>query len=110
MSEFSRWLTRKYPEYLLEQDTPMQQNAPAQSAAEILRQRQQKRAAEQGNVPTQQNQDAKAAAERLKQRMQQRQNAGNAGAGANAGGNAGTGTGGSVKDFMNDKNLDSNKA
>jgi len=101
MSEFSRWLTRKYPEYLLEQDAPMQQNAPAQSAAEILRQRQQKRAAGgQGGAPMQQNQDAQAAAERLKQRMQQRQNAGNAGAGG----------GGSVKDFMNDKNLDSNKA
>ena len=100
MSEFSRWLTRKYPEYLLEQDAPMQQNAPAQSAAEILRQRLQKKAAGQGGAPMQQNQDAQAAAERLKQRMQQRQNAGNAGAGA----------GGSVKDFMNDKNLDSNKA
>jgi hypothetical protein len=109
MSEFSRWLTRKYPEYLLEQDAPMQQNAPAQSAAEILRQRLQKRAAEQGNVPTQQNQDAaQAAAERLKQRMQQRQGAG--GTGANAGGNAGAGASGSVKDFMNDKNLDSRKA
>jgi hypothetical protein len=99
MSEFSRWLTKKYPEYLLEQDTPMQQNPPAQSAAEILRQRLQKKAAGQGGTSTQQNQDAaQAAAERLKQRMQQRQGAG------------GTGTGGSVKDFMNDKNLDSNKA
>jgi hypothetical protein len=79
MSEFSRWLTRKYPEYLLEQDAPMQQNPPAQSAAEILRQRLQKRAAGaggQGGAPAQQNQDAQAAAERLKQRMQQRQNAG----------------------------------
>jgi len=110
MSEFSRWLTRKYPEYLLEQDVPMQQNAPAQSAAEILRQRLQKRAGGQGGAPMQQNQDAQAAAERLKQRMQQRQNAGGTGTGtgANAGGNAGTG--GSVKDFMNDKNLDSRKA
>ena len=111
MSEFSRWLARKYPEYLLEQDAPMQQNAPAQSAAEILRQRQQKRAGGQGGAPMQQNQDnAQAAAERLKQRMQQRQGAGGTGAGANAGGNAGAGGGGSVKDFMNDKNLDSRKA
>jgi hypothetical protein len=94
-------LARKYPEYLLEQDTPMQQNAPAQSAAEILRQRLQKRAAGQGSAPAQQNQDAaQAATERLKQRMQQRQGAGGTGAGG----------GGSVKDFMNDKNLDSNKA
>jgi hypothetical protein len=77
MSEFSRWLTRKYPEYLLEQDVPMQQNAPAQSAVEILRQRLQKRAAAgQGGASTQQNQDAKAAAERLQQRMQQRQGGG----------------------------------
>jgi len=81
MSEFSRWLARKYPEYLLEQDVPMQQNAPAQSAAEILRQRLQKRAAGQGSAPMQQNQDpAQAAADRLRQRMQQRQNAGGAGA------------------------------
>jgi hypothetical protein len=48
----------------------------------------------------QQNQDAKAAAERIQQRLQQRQGAGASGAGA----------GGSVKDFMNDKNLDSRKA
>jgi hypothetical protein len=90
----------------------MQQNPPAQSAAEILRQRLQKRAAGgQGGAPMQQNQDnAQAAAERLKQRMQQRQGAGGTGAGGNAGGNAGAGTGGSVKDFMNDKNLDSRKA
>ena len=102
MSKFSRWLTRKYPEYLLEQEAPpMQQNPPAQSAAEILKQRLQKRAAGQGNAPAQQNQDAKAAAERIQQRLQQRQGAAGAGAG---------GTGGSVKDFMNDKNLDSRKA
>ena len=76
MSEFSRWLTRKYPEYFWEQEaSPMQQNPPAQSAAEILRQRLQKRAAGQGNAPTQQNQDAKAAAERIQQRLQQRQGA-----------------------------------
>ena len=89
MSEFSRWLTRKYPEYLLEQDAPMQQNAPAQSAAEILRQRLQKKAAGgQGGTPMQQNQDAaQAAAERLKQRMQQRQNAGTGAAAAGAGAN-----------------------
>ena len=90
---------KTFYEYIA-QAPPMQQNPPAQSAAEILRQRQQKRAAGQGGASTQQNQDAQAAAERLKQRMQQRQNAGNAGAGG----------GGSVKDFMNDKNLDSNKA
>ena len=80
MSEFSRWLTRKYPEYLLEQEAPpMQQNPPAQSAAEILKQRLQKRAAGaagQGGAPAQQNQDAKAAAERIQQRLQQRQGAG----------------------------------
>ena len=106
MSKFSRWLTRKYPEYLLEQESPpMQQPPPAQSSAEILlRQRLQKRAAGQGGAPTQQNQDAKAAAERIQQRLQQRQGA------AGAAGAAGAGTGGSVKDFMNDKNLDSNKA
>jgi len=80
----------------LEQDTPpMQQNAPAQSAAEILRQRQQKRAAGgQGGAPMQQNQDnAQAAAERLKQRMQQRQNAGAGAGGTGAAGAAGAGAG-----------------
>jgi hypothetical protein len=66
---------KTFYEYIA-QAPPMQQNPPAQSAAEILRQRQQKRAAEQGNVPTQQTQDAKAAAERLQQRMQQRQGGG----------------------------------
>ena len=80
MSEFSRWLTRKYPEYLLEQEAPpMQQPPPAQSTAEILRQRLQKRAAGaagQGGAPAQQNQDAKAAAERIQQRLLQRQGAG----------------------------------
>ena len=107
MSEFSRWLTRKYPEYFWEQEAPpMQQPPPAQSAPEILRQRLQKRAAGQGNAPAQQNQDAKAAAERVQQRLQQRQGAGAAGA---AGAGA-AGAGGSVKDFMNDKNLDSRKA
>ena len=102
MSEFSNWLGKKYPEYFWEQEAPpMQQNPPAQSSSEILlRQRLQKRAAGQGGAPMQQNQDAKAAAERIQQRLQQRQGA----AGA-----AGVG-GGSVKDFMNDKNLDSNKA
>ena len=85
MSEFSRWLTKKYPEYFWEQEAPpMQQNPPAQSSAEILlRQRLQKRAGGQGSTPTQQTQDAKAAAERLQQRLQQRQGAGAAGAGAN---------------------------
>ena len=40
MSEFSRWLAKKYPEYLLEQeDTLMQQTPPAQTPAEKLRQR-----------------------------------------------------------------------
>jgi len=79
MSEFSRWLTRKYPEYLLEQESPpMQQNPPAQSTAEILRQRLQKRAAGQGGAPAQQTQDAKAAAERIQQRLQQRQGTGGA--------------------------------
>ena len=98
MSEFSRWLTRKYPEYFWEQEAPpMQQPPPAQSTAEILRQRLQKRAAGQGGAPMQQNQDAKAAAERIQQRLLQRQG-------------AGAGAGGSVKDFMNDKNLDSRKA
>jgi hypothetical protein len=75
MSDFSNWLARKYPEYLFEQDAPIQQNAPAQSAAEILRQRLQKRAGGQGGDPTQQNQSAQAA-ERIQQRLQQRQTGG----------------------------------
>lgn len=68
MSEFSNWLARKYPEYLLEQDdAPMQQNPPAQSASEILRQRLQRRsgAGGQGGNPTQQNQSAQAAGQNL---------------------------------------------
>ena len=78
MSEFSRWLTRKYPEYFWEQEAPpMQQNPPAQSAAEILRQRLQRRsgAGGQGGAPAQQNQDAKAAAERIQpNKLQQNDN------------------------------------
>jgi hypothetical protein len=77
MSDFSNWLARKYPEYLFEQDAPIQQNAPAQSAAEILRQRLQKRAGGQVGAPMQQNQDnAQAAADRLQQRLQQKQGGG----------------------------------
>jgi len=66
---------KTFYEYIA-QAPPMQQNAPAQSAAEILRQRLQKKTAGQGSTPMQQNQDAKAAAERLQQRMQQRQGGG----------------------------------
>jgi hypothetical protein len=66
---------KTFYEYIA-QAPPMQQNPPAQSAVEILRQRQQKRAAGQGGASTQQTQDAKAAAERLQQRMQQRQGGG----------------------------------
>ena len=53
---------KTFYEYIA-QAPPMQQNPPAQSAPEILRQRLQKRAAGQGGTPTQQTQDAKAAAE-----------------------------------------------
>ena len=66
---------KTFYEYIA-QAPPMQQNPPAQSAPEILRQRLQKRAAGQGGTPTQQTQDAKAAAERLQQKLQQRQSGG----------------------------------
>ena len=74
MSDFSNWLARKYPEYLLEQDdAPMQQNPPAQSASEILRQRLQRRsgAGGQGGNPTQQNQSAQAAERIQPNKLQQ---------------------------------------
>lgn len=66
---------KTFYEYIA-QAPPMQQNPPAQSAAEILKQRLQKKTAGQGSTPTQQTQDAKAAAERLQQKLQQRQSGG----------------------------------
>ena len=74
MSEFSRWLAKKYPEYLLEQeDTSMQQTPPAQTTTEKLRQRLERD--KQNKTPDQKAPDQKAPDQgsKIKQYLQQKQ-------------------------------------